>query len=43
LQDVYCKNCYHRKFAPIGYRVAGCSDWVDSESGNVLRHSYQAY
>jgi len=42
-KNIYCKNCYHRKFAPIGYRGAGCSDWVDSESGNVLRHSYQAY
>ena len=40
--DVYCKNCYSRKFAPAGYRGAGTSDWVDAESSNVLRHSYMA-
>jgi len=41
--DIYCKFCYHRKFAPVGYRGAGCADWVDSESNNVLRHSFQAF
>ena len=42
-KDIYCKNCYSRKFAPAGYRGTGCSDWVDAESSNALRHSYQAF
>jgi len=41
--NIYCKFCYHRKFAPVGYRGAGCADWVDGESNNVLRHSFQAF
>ena len=74
--NIYCKFCYHRKFAPVGYRQytypdliiitplllsgtifseslftgiifyfrgAGCADWVDGESNNVLRHSFQAF
>lgn len=41
--DIYCQGCYHRKFAPSGYRGAGCSSWVDTDSNNVLRHSYQAF
>lgn len=41
--DIYCKFCYHRKFAPSGYRGAGCADWVDAEAHNSLRHSYQAF
>jgi hypothetical protein len=41
--NIYCKFCYHRKFAPAGYRGAGCADWVDAEAHNSLRHSYQAF
>ena len=41
--EIYCKFCYYRKFAPIGYRGAGAATWVDLETGNTLRHSYQAY
>jgi len=41
--EIYCKFCYHRKFAPVGYRGAGCADWVDNESTGVLRHSFQAF
>ena len=76
--NIYCKFCYHRKFAPVGYRQytyihhdliiplpgailsfhqnlftgiltmfcfrgAGCADWVDGESNNVLRHSFQVF
>jgi len=41
--EIYCKFCYHRKFAPSGYRGAGCGDWVDMESNNALRHSFQAF
>ena len=40
--DIYCKLCYGRKFAPVGYR-GGCSSWVDNDSINVLRHSFQAF
>ena len=42
-KEIYCKNCYGRKFAPAGYRGAGCTDWVDLEASNTLRHSYQAF
>jgi len=42
-QDIYCEGCYHRKFAPSGYRGAGCSSWVDNDSNNHLRHTYQAF
>ena len=42
-KDIYCEGCYHRKFAPSGYRGAGCSSWVDTDTSNVLRHSYQAF
>jgi len=41
--EIYCKFCYHRKFAPIGYRGAGCSDWIDNDANNALRHSFQAF
>ena len=41
--DIYCKNCYARKFAPAGYRGTGCADWVDTDSNSALRHSYQAF
>ena len=42
-KEIYCEYCYQRKFAPSGYRGAGCASWVDAESNNVLRHSYQAF
>ena len=42
-REIYCKSCYGRKFAPAGFRGAGASGWVDQESSNVLRHSYQAF
>jgi len=42
-QDIYCEGCYHRKFAPSGYRGAGCASWVDNDSNNHLRHTYQAF
>ena len=41
--EIYCINCYQRKFTPTGYRGAGCSSWVDKDSSDVLRHSYQAF
>jgi len=41
--EIYCKFCYHRKYAAMGYRGAGCADWTDVESNNALRHSYQAF
>ena len=42
-KEIYCEHCYQRKFASAGYRGAGCSSWVDVESNNVLRHTYQAF
>jgi hypothetical protein len=42
-KEIYCQMCYQRKFAPSGYRGAGCSSWVDKESNNVLRHHYEAF
>jgi len=41
--DLFCDGCYRRKFAPCGYRGAGCASWVDSDSTNALRHLYQAF
>lgn len=41
--ELFCDGCYRRKFAPCGYRGAGCQSWVDNESSNALRHLYQAY
>ena len=41
--DPGVRSCYGRKFAPAGFRGAGASGWVDQESSNVLRHSYQAF
>ena len=35
----YCR----RKFAPVGYRGAGCATWVDANSADSLRHTYEAY
>jgi len=40
--DIYCKFCYLRKFSTVGYR-GGAATWVDSDSGNILRHRYQAF
>jgi len=41
--EFYCDVCYKRKFAPVGYRGAGCSSWVDASSADSLRHTYEAY
>jgi len=41
--EFYCDGCYRRKFAPVGYRGAGCSSWVDANSADSLRHTYEAY
>jgi len=41
--EIYCKFCYYRKFAPVGYRGAGAVSWVDADTGNALRHTYQAF
>ena len=40
---LFCDGCYRRKFAPCGYRGAGCASWVDNESSDALRHLYQAF
>jgi len=42
-EEFYCDGCYRRKFAPVGYRGAGCSSWVDANSADSLRHTYEAY
>jgi len=41
--EFYCDVCYKRKFAPVGYRGAGCSSWVDASSADSLRHTFEAY
>merc|ERR1739846_216271 len=41
--EFYCDGCYSRKFAPVGYRGAGCATWVDANSADSLRHTYEAY
>jgi len=41
--EIYCKFCYHRKFAPVGYRGTGSSDWVDASCNGALRHTFQAF
>ncbi|TRY73464.1 hypothetical protein TCAL_02229 [Tigriopus californicus] len=41
--DIYCRSCYGRKFAGSGYRGAGCSNWVDKDASDTLRHSYQFF
>jgi hypothetical protein len=41
--EFYCDGCYRRKFSPVGYRGAGCSSWVDANSADSLRHTYEAY
>lgn len=42
-EEFYCDGCYRRKFAPVGYRGAGCVSWVDANSADSLRHTYEAY